>query len=819
MQFMKVLLLALFCAISIVAPPSGALAQSNEQSASTAPDYDAWRNVAAQAESIIDAGTADDEALNELRQELVAFRARFLAAQDANQTRIASIREQIAALGPVPEEGASEAPEIAARRAELTEQLTALQAPGIAAQEAFRRADGLIRQIDVILRERQAEALLELWPSPLNPVNWVAAADAVWGRSFTFYTQVAGALDDPARLREFRSNLPIVLLLFGFAGFVLLRGRRWIERAVAKLLHEEGARKSKRVFAEIASLAQILVPVTAVIAVAVALDLTGVIGDIGSDLTTALIGFGVIYFSARWAGGEIFPAVETPQLPLKLPEARRREGRFLSHLMGLIVGAALMVLEFINPDVQTDAANSVILFPIIVLAGLVLIRFGSLMTLHAKLCTEQGDERRFFDRMINILGRGALVIGAGSPVFAAVGYVQAAEAVLFPAIVSLWIVAVLIFVSQLVSDTYDMVTARKPDDPDALIPALISFALVLFSLPVFALIWGVRPTELMELWQVLREGFRIGETRISPTNILSFVIIFSIGYMLTRMVQGALGSTVLPKTKIDKGGQKAVISGTGYVGIFIAALVAISTAGIDLSGLAIVAGALSVGIGFGLQNIVSNFISGLILLIERPVAEGDWIEVGTTMGTVRSISVRSTIIETFDRTDVIVPNADLISGTVTNWTRFSQTGRVIIPVGVAYGSDTRKVERILKEIGDAQPLAVLDPAPAVHFTNFGADALEFELRIVISDVGFGLSVRTEVRHQIAERFKQEGIEIPFAQRDIWLRNPEVLRGDAPVAPEPDTPDEAAQPKVMQHDEITETDIAGDASAADGPDQR
>lgn len=815
---MRIILLALFCAMAIATPPNVVFAQATEQSSSTAPDYDAWRSVATQAERVIDAGIATDDTLNELRQELVEFRSRFLAAQDANQSRIASLREQISALGPVPEDGATEAPEIADRRAELSEQLTALQSPGIAAQEAFRRADGLIRQIDVMLRERQAEALLELWPSPLNPVNWVSAADAVWGRSFTFYTQVVGALDDPAALREFRSNLPIVLLLFGFAGFVLLRGRRWIERAVARLLQEGGARKSKRVFAEVASLAQIIVPVTAVVAMAVALDLTGLIGDIGSDITTALIGFGIVYFSARWAGGEIFPVVDTPQMPLKLPEARRREGRFMSHLMGLIFGASLVILAFINPDVQTDAANSVILFPILVLAGIVLARFGSLLVLHAKLCTEQGDDRRFFDRMINILGRGAIVIGAGAPVFAAIGYVQAAEAILFPAVISLWLVALLIFISQMVSDVYDMVAGRKHDDPDALIPALISFGLVLVSLPVFALVWGVRMTELLEVWQVLREGFRIGETRVSPTNILSFIVIFSIGYMLTRMMQGALGSTVLPKTKIDKGGQKAVISGTGYIGIFISGLVAISTAGIDLSGLALVAGALSVGIGFGLQNIVSNFISGLILLIERPVAEGDWIEVGTTMGTVRSISVRSTVIETFDRTDVIVPNADLISGTVTNWTRFSQTGRVIIPVGVAYGSDTRKVERILKEIGDAQPLALLDPAPAVHFTNFGADALEFELRIIISDVGFGLSVRTEVRHQIAERFQQEGIEIPFAQRDIWLRNPEVLRGDtpAPAAPGPDP--EPAQPKAMQYDEISDTDAGGDVDP-DGPDGR
>lgn len=814
MQMIRFFFLALVSAVLVLSAPVHAQAQTApaEQATTTAPDYEAWRAFAQNAESLLDQTNVSDEQLVELRATLVDFRSRFLAAQDANQTRIANLREQIAALGPPPEEGATEAEEIAARRAELAEQLTALQAPGIAAQEAFRRADGLIRQIDTTLRERDAEALLTLWPSPVNPVNWVSAADAVWGTSFTFYTQIIGALEDPAHLHEFRSNLPVSILLLLFSGFVLWRGRGWIERIVSRLLDDGGSRRSKRVLARLMSLAQIIVPVTAVLALTIALELTSLLGSIGSELAVGLLSGGVSYFLARWAGRQIFPVKDSSTAPLDLPAPRRREGRFWANMIGAALAINEVLLAYLPPENQPDAANAVIVFPVLAFSGLVLFRIGMLLNLHNAQTDGATRGMRFFDRMVSVLAKAVMAVGIGAPAFAAIGYVQASQALLFSTIISLGLIVVLLFLMQLDDDIYGLITKSSEDETDtALIPSLINFSLVIASLPVFALIWGVRPTELLEFWQVLREGFRIGETRISPTNIMSFVIVFSIGYVITRILQGALESSVLPKTKIDKGGQKAMISGTGYVGIFIAGLVAISTAGIDLSGLAIVAGALSVGIGFGLQNIVSNFISGLILLIERPVAEGDWIEVGSTMGTVRSISVRSTVIETFDRTDVIVPNADLISGTVTNWTRYNSLGRIIIPVGVAYGTDTRKVARILKEIGDNEPLALLDPAPQVHFVDFGADSLNFELRLVLSDVGFGLSVRTELRHQIVERFKEEGIEIPFAQRDVWLRNPEVLRGDPPAV-EPKQPrdprDENARTE-MKRNEITEASDAGD----------
>ena len=268
-------------------------------------------------------------------------------------------------------------------------------------------------------------------------------------------------------------------------------------------------------------------------------------------------------------------------------------------------------------------------------------------------------------------------------------------------------------------------------------------------------------------------GFDIGNFRIVPGRILWALLIFGIIVILSSWVRSQLENNWLKMTTMGQGARDALVTIMGYILFLIAILAGLSAAGFDFSNIAIIAGALSVGIGFGLQNIVNNFVSGLILLFERPIRKGDWIEVGGTEGYVKDIHIRSTRIQTFDRSDVIVPNSELISNQVTNWVLSSKTGRAIIPVGVAYGTDTEKVRDILMNIAeennDVAKVSSM-PKPKVLFREFGDSSLNFELRVFLHDVDSRLGVVSDINFAIDKAFKEEGIEIPFPQRDLHVKS-------------------------------------------------
>ncbi|MGC9371551.1 MAG: DUF3772 domain-containing protein [Paracoccaceae bacterium] len=772
------------------APATGSsTATQGSQRADEGIDYAAWEATAKRAEEAIGTGRASNTALEQLRGELVGWRSQFPDGQDVNSARIATVREQIAALGPAPAEGATEPADIASRRAELNAQLEELQAPGLKAEEAYRRADGLIGEIDGLIRSRQTQELLQLGPSPLIPGNWVQGWEELNGSLRSLVNEVASDWQNDLRRSEFRNNLPVVVMFLLIGLVLLLRGRNWTVRLTG-WLYERNSGRSRQVLASAMSLSQVVLPFIGLMALVTALRQSGLLGLRADQMVDLIPRLGLTILAAAWLAGRIFPRHELARPVLELQGSQAAQARVAVVGLGILAALRLPLSELADFDSYSPEALAALRFPLLVGAGVLLYRLAHIMTAQGG---GEDDERPYRNSIVRQIGRIVMAVAAIGPVLAAVGYSQAADFIVFPTAVTLGLLGLVALLQRFVADLYVLASGGNEEARDTLPPILLGFAVALAAVPVAALIWGARPADLTELWARFTEGVKIGDARISPSNFIAFAVIFGIGYTATRLLQGTLRSSVLPKTRIDTGGQNAIVAGTGYVGIVLAAVVAITSAGIDLSSLAIVAGALSVGIGFGLQNIVSNFVSGIILLIERPVSEGDWIEVGGVMGTVRDISVRSTRIQTFDRTDVIVPNADLISGAVTNWTKSDSMGRVILKVGVAYGTDTRKVEQILREVGEAHPLVMVDPAPTVVFQGFGADALDFELRVILSDINFGLSVRTELNHEIARRFAEEGIEIPFAQRDIWLRNPEALAagkgpGAAPVSPaSPPTP--------------------------------
>lgn len=804
------LFLSLFCLIGLGGIASAQLTDRQSEY------YQGWVSTADRAESVIRANRASNAALENLRSEINGYREDFNMARGANTDRIQTLEGQLKALGAKPADGETEPEDIAKLRTHLEEQLNSLRVPRIISEEAFSRANGLISEIDRIIRDRQKKEMLERGPSPFNPVYWGPAwIDVREAAQSLINETVTNMRSDIVHERIRERGLGIFVLL-AISAVLLLFGRKWSEKGGA-FLRSLGGRGSG-VWTFVVSLLRILLPWLGVLALVTAIVQTGVLGLRGTLLIQNIPYWAAIIFYFDWIGRQVY-LMGASQNFKRLSAGRIRELRVYIDLLAVMLILHDLVLLFEQIENISDATRAVVGFPIVLVTALLLLRVRQVR--QSEPPEEQADSetsRRAagFSQLVELLRRALFILGIATPILAALGYINAAEAIVFPAVKTLVLIAALVIIRRFITTIYGWLSGQGEAARDSLFSVLVGFALAILSLPILALYWGARETDLLEAWSRLLLGFDIGGVTISPSNFLTFVAVFAIGYTLTRLLQSGLRNSLLPKTSIDPGGQNAIVSGTGYVGIFLAALVAIVVAGFDLSSLAIVAGALSVGIGFGLQTIVSNFVSGIILLVERPISKGDWIDVNGMMGYVRDISVRSTRIETFDRTDVIVPNSDLISGVVTNYTRGNTIGRVIVPVGVAYGTDTRKVETILGEIANGHPMVLANPAPSVVFQGFGADSLDFEIRAILRDVNWVLSVKSDMNHEINRRFVEEGIEIPFAQRDLWLRNPEVLTGQSEEAkPDEDISPTApsARPADLTADDL---DSAGDADAdADG----
>ena len=254
-------------------------------------------------------------------------------------------------------------------------------------------------------------------------------------------------------------------------------------------------------------------------------------------------------------------------------------------------------------------------------------------------------------------------------------------------------------------------------------------------------------------------------------SILLLLILFASVIIIERIVQKQLIRRFLSRTKLQPSLQFGLSRIIGYTLIAVGFYVAFQLVGVDLSSLAIIAASLGVGIGFGLQNIINNLVSGIIILAERPISIGDRIEVAGVAGRVTKIQLRSTTVVTNDNITMSVPNADFISNTVTNWSHGDPKVRIRVPVGVAYGSDLKLLQRLLLEAAAEHPKALRDPSPVVLFTEFGDSSLNFELGVWTQEMtATPIHFTSEMNFIIDQKLRENDIEIPFPQRDLHVRS-------------------------------------------------
>ena len=725
------------------------------------------------AQQLLAGNSADDETLMSLRQQLVVLRDAASEVAQSGNIEARAVEAQLESLGPPPAKDEAEPPELANRRSKLQSALARANAPVRDARETVQRAELLIREIDGVIRSHETRLLLTRNPSPLRPTRWVTAFDELGEYVRQLQQDIERKMKESGRngvrSDELLQGGLLVMLALLLVGVVQPRMTARLEATAAG-----ASLRWRRWLAAVASnLTRLALPGGAMTALLLIIPMLNLTPVSARAVATGLPLAALFVVMAHWLGHTLFAPTLSRKRMLPFNDHAAHQGVRLCQGLGLVL-AAEVVLESVASDHSFSPATlSVLSLPIIVAISLLLWRLAFLF-LHGRT-SQSGQGESEPEESIGLLSLMAVLMRMAAllaPLLVLLGFVNLARQTVVPLILTLAELGIALFVYHLILLVIRALggNRRVEDGTPSLMPILIASLLVVALLPLLALTWGARFTDIAEVWYLLTNGVQIGEIRLSLDMVIMLVAVFSMGMLLTRWLQRLLRMTVLPRTRLDSGAQTAMVTGVGYLGMLLAGLIAVSSAGLNLSSLAVVAGALSVGIGFGLQTIVSNFVSGIILLIERPIKEGDWIEVSGYSGIVRKIAVRSTRIETFDRHDVIVPNSDLIAGTVKNMTLSSKVGRLIVPVGVAYGSDLQRTREILLAAAQRHATIKTYPAPTVLFMGLGDSALNMELRCFLKDVGDSVTTQSDLLFDIYAELNKANIEIPFPQRDLHLRD-------------------------------------------------
>lgn len=752
-------------------------------------------------EKAVERNKENDEELARLRGELIELFRGLRASRDAIKPRAEALTQQIEQLGPAPEKDATESSEVATERARLNAMAAEIDGALKNTELVFVRARQLRVTLQTARQELFATQILRRSPSPVAPSTWSKLIDDAPGA----WRQVGDTLSSWVGLAARKTPQLAGLVAGVVVLFILLTAlvRRFLAYRLDRPRDEPPS-----FFVQAATIGWVapllaLPSFAALNALGVGLDwlrlLTLEVGQIADKAFPALYIFiGV----AALTRAMLQPRRAAWRLVDLSTPAARRLTQIVTRIAAVFAGD-LILQEAIRRLFLPFSVN-------IMETALASIAIGVLMLqlvrtpFEPKSVTTGVHSRDARDG--SIAGTAAprsrlrpyliklpiLAVAVAILALSLLGYIGLGRFITQQVIVTGSAIAVILVFHLAIRALLGapgsgikpfatVLQERVGLDPGQssiltrALSVLLNAALALAALPLILLAWGYTSQEALYWMRAAVFGFQIGEFRISLARILIAAALFLALVFATRIAQRWIDRSVSKSQRIDQGIANSIHTAVGYTGFILAALVAVSYGGLDITNFAIVAGALSVGIGFGLQSIINNFVSGLILLVERPIKVGDRVSVKDQEGFVRRISVRSTEIETGDKASLIVPNSDLITSAVTNWTHRNALGTVSVKVRVGYQSDAERVRDILQKVGAECPLLLQHPAPSVGFDNFGPDGLEFSLGAVIPDVTKSGAVQSDLRFRILKAFRDAGIEMPYAQHDIHLRDLDLVR--------------------------------------------
>ncbi|UNU01089.1 DUF3772 domain-containing protein [Xanthomonas translucens] len=737
----------------------------------------------------------DQEVLRKLIGQVADAQRDAEAAVAALTPQLAQVDARLKQLG---EPAAGEASDIVAQRKDLAKQRAPLDSGIKRGKLLVLDAKQLGEQIEALQAEHFSQELSMRSDSPLSPTLWRQIASDFpddRDRLLALYQLAAQALD-AAIAENGTGALGIGLSI----AFVLLFPLRYLLRWLGKRYAMSRAPGSRLRRSGLALWFLLLGTLTAGLAALVLAESLRSIGAVPARLESVLRGFVVVSFAAAFMGS-LGASVLLPNQPswrlFPIDDATARRLRKYTWATATLAWVSSMLLV-INRASHTSASATVAADGLIALAYAVLILaiLTSLSRLRRRQYAEAAAQALENGQppppgqhggalaLVGVLVRVAVVVAL---LAALLGYLYLG---LFITRQIIWITMVVGAIRLLMTFADDFalwlfasegrlgraangafgVRASRLEQAGVLTSAVVRVALLLIGLGALLMPFGTNTSTVADWFSVLSQGIPIGkDNHLYPVAVLKAVLVLGLSLLAVQYIHGWLTQTYLPKTELDDGSRNSISTVARYVGILLAVLCALAWSGIDVAQIALVVSALSVGIGFGLQSIIQNFVSGLILLAERPVKIGDWVKIGDQEGDVRKISVRSTEIQVGDRSTLIVPNSELITKTLRNMTLAGPLGRVQIQFAVSLGTDVVKLRTLLLELYAAHPGVLQDPEPSVFIDSIASGHVTLNSFAYVGNPRLVYGIRSDLFFSLLQRLAAEGIALESPQEVRLLR--------------------------------------------------